>query len=363
MPDLTFMVPGRLETRTGGYGYDRRIVSGLRERGWSVMVHELDGAFPHPAPAERAHAARALGSCADGALVLIDALALGALPDEVEREAARLRVVALVHLPLATETGLDPAIAEALEQSERRALRAAAAIVVTGRSTAETLASYGVPREQMSLVEPGTDRAPLATAADPSAGPNGRAPIRLLTAATLSQRKGHDLLFAALGRLSRLDWSLTCAGSLDRDPPTVMRLRTQLRDLGLEARVALVGDLDERALSECYARADAFVLATLHESYCMAVAEAVARGLPVVATDTGAIGDVVGRTDAPAQPAGLIVPPGDLDALTDALSQVIGNAALRARLAEGARQARERLPTWGQVLDKMESVLERTRIR
>ena len=98
---LTFVVPGDLETRTGGYGYDRRIVDGLRERGWRVDVVSLDGTFPFPTRAAREEAGRALAAIPDGATVLIDGLALGVLPDEAEREGKRLNLVALVHHALA----------------------------------------------------------------------------------------------------------------------------------------------------------------------------------------------------------------------------------------------------------------------
>src|SRR5882724_10920539 len=94
---VTIVVPGDLEMRTGGYGYDRRIIAGLRDRGWSVAVLQLADGFPYPTPAMRDDAARAMGAIPDGAVVLVDGLAFGALADEVEREAARLRFVALVH--------------------------------------------------------------------------------------------------------------------------------------------------------------------------------------------------------------------------------------------------------------------------
>ena len=84
-PALTVVIPGDLETRTGGYGYDRRVIAGLRERGWSVNVVSLDDSFPLPTPAAREHAGRMLASIPDGATVLIDGLAFGALPDDVAR--------------------------------------------------------------------------------------------------------------------------------------------------------------------------------------------------------------------------------------------------------------------------------------
>jgi glycosyltransferase involved in cell wall biosynthesis len=158
--------------------------------------------------------------------------------------------------------------------------------------------------------------------------------------ATLTPRKGYELLMSALAAIPPHDWRLTCAGSLDRDAPTVARVLEQVRDNGFENRISFVGDLDAAAVAVQYDRADVFVLPTLYEGYGMVVAEALARGLPVVSTATGAILDLVGSD------AGIVVPPGDLPAFTDALSRVIADPGLRARLADGARRVRQRLPTW-----------------
>jgi predicted O-methyltransferase YrrM len=188
--------------------------------------------------------------------------------------------------------------------------------------------------------------------------------------ATVTPRKGYELLLTALAAIPQRNWRLTCAGSLDRDPATVARVRAQLRDSGLEDRVSLAGDMDATALGAQYDRADLFVLPTLYEGYGMAVAEALARGLPVISTATGAIEDLVlgNRRVQPASPepgrtrpddaAGIIVPPGDLPAFTDALFRVVGDANLRSRLAANARRARQRLPTWEAAAAAMAEALE-----
>ena len=333
-----------LETRTGGYEYDRRIIAGLRARGWTVDVSPLDATFPQPTRAAREGAVRVFAAIPDGATVLVDGLALGALPDEIAREAARLTFVALVHHPLAAETGLDPDVAGALEGSERRALASARGVVVTSRRTAASMTRYGVSEDRIAIVEPGTDRAPLAR--------GSQSAMSLLCVATLTPRKGHELLCRALAAVSKKQWRLRCAGSLDRDPATTARVRAQLRADGLEDRVSLVGELDAAALALEYDRADVFVLATLYEGYGMAVAEALARGLPVVSTATGAIEEIVCG-------AGRIVPPGNLDALTVALSSVLGDPSARDALAARARQVRDRLPTWDDATTRLARALER----
>ncbi len=343
------LVPGSLESRTGGYAYDRRIAAELRRRGWTIEVRGLDASFPRPTAAALADAARVLADIPDGHTVLVDGLALGVMPSEVEREASRLRLVALVHMPLAAEIGIDSDVAARLEASERRALGAAALVVVTGRWTMSALERYDVGRHRIALVEPGTDRGPVARG-------SGGSPLELLCMATLNPGKGHEILIRALASLSPRGWHLTCAGSLDRHPPTVERVRAIVRAKSLDDRVSLAGELDDVALAAAFDRADLFVLATLRETYGMAVAEALAHGLPVVSTTTGAIADLVGPAD---DGAGLLAPPGDEAALETALSRVMSDARLRDRLAEGARRMRGRLPTWEEAADKMAAALER----
>ena len=153
---LAFLLPGDPATRTGGYGYDRAIVAGLRAAGWAVDLPPLPDAFPWPDEAARAAAARRVEQLPDGSLVVADGLAFGALPDLAERHARRLRWVALVHHPLAQEAGLSPAQRQALFDSERRALACARVVIVTSAATGRALSAYGVPADRVGVVPPGT---------------------------------------------------------------------------------------------------------------------------------------------------------------------------------------------------------------
>jgi len=345
---VAFVVPGSIDTRTGGYGYDREIIAGLERSGWTVHVHEIPGTFPLPSAASRAAAGATLAGLPDGTRVVVDGLALGALPDEALREAARLRLIALVHHPLADETGLPADERARLEASERRALQAVRHVVVTSPRTAATLDRYGVAPGSITVIEPGTDPAPQSRGSRSA----GTRDVELLCVATLVPRKGHDVLVRALAAMPDAPWHLTCVGGLDRDEAWVAGLRAAVAAAGLEGRIAFVGELGREPLDACYDAADVFVLPTWYEGYGMAVAEALARGLPVVSTATGAIADLVG-TDA-----GILVPPGDAAALMRGLDAIVSDTALRERLASGARQARGRLRSWDDAAERMARTIE-----
>jgi glycosyltransferase involved in cell wall biosynthesis len=341
---VALLLPGRFDARTGGTIYDRRIVEGLRRLGRRVEVHELDGSFPRPTAGALDHAAGVLDALPDGAIAIVDSLALGAMPSLLERAAPRLVVVALMHLPLAADPALGADSAAAFAEAEGRALATARRVVVTGAATIGLLAGYTIDPDRLVLIEPGTDPAPLARGSV-----EGR--VHLLSVATLNAGKGHEWLLRSLAAVPSNGWHLTCAGSLTRDAVTAARVFDTVRALGLEERVRFAGDLDAQALHTCYDAADVFVLASLGETYGMAAAEALARGLPVVSTRTGAIPALVGAE------AGLLVEAGDEAAMTGALARVIGDTAFRARLAAGARAVRERLPAWDEAAARMAAVL------
>jgi len=335
---IAFAIPGAIETRTGGYAYDRRLIAGLRARGVLVRHLEWPGGFPTPTGADLAAAARSLAGQPDGSIVIIDGLAYGAMPDLAAGEGHRLRLVALVHHPLALETGAPAGLVE----PERRALRYAAAVIATSAATAETLRrAYDVPAERLVVARPGT--APAL--------PAPRRGCHILSLGTVTPRKGHDVLVAALGRIAHLPWRCTIAGSLDRAPATAANLRAQIAAAGLADRIALVGDVEDA--DALFAAADLFVLASRHEGFGMAYAEALMRGLPVIGTTAGAIPSIV----PPA--AGALVPPDDAPALAEAMARLLTDPAAREAASAAALQAAARLPRWEDTVSTVAGLLGR----
>jgi glycosyltransferase involved in cell wall biosynthesis len=329
-----FAVPGDLATPTGGYAYDRRMIAELKQLGWQINVVALGDGFPRPTEAQRATALARLMDIPAGRAVVIDGLALGVLPEEAGQVAAAHPLIALVHHPLALESGLSATQADEMRTSERAALAPAKRVIVTSPATARALvADYNVAEDRIVVALPGNDLVPLAK-------PNGSGVVRLLAIGSIVPRKGFDILIAALATLIELPWHLTIAGDRTRNAKASAQLDTDIARCNLASRVTVLGAVSDERIAELYGDADLFTLASRHEGYGMAFSEAIARGVPVLATTAGAIPETV-----PAE-AGLLVPPDNIDAFAVALRRLIANPNERKRLAGGAREAARKLPTW-----------------
>ena len=343
---LHLLVPGAITQRTGGYRYDARIVDGLRSLGWPVTVHELVGQYPDPDERALHAVAGALDGVGDGEIALIDGLCLTAAAPVLKRHAGRIGRVGLVHHPAALETGVSETLARVLAAGERTALAACDQVIATSRTSAVGLnADYAVAPGRLTVVEPGVDPAPLARG-------SGDGVPNLLCVGTITARKGHGLLVAALATLTDLPWRLVCAGSGTRDPGTAAAVHGAVATAELGEQISFVGELADDALDAAFAEADLLVSASHYEGYGMALTEALARGLPIVATAGGAVAQTV-----PAD-AGLIVPGGNCTALAAALRQVVGMPDRRRALAEGAKRARATLTGWPQAAARFAQLLE-----
>jgi glycosyltransferase involved in cell wall biosynthesis len=168
--------------------------------------------------------------------------------------------------------------------------------------------------------------------------------------------KGHDVLLQALETVSELSWRCVCVGSLDRDPGFAEGLCRRSLAGGLGDRVSFPGPRTGPDLVRSYATADLLLLASRAETYGMVVSEALARGLPVVATDVGGVTEALGHGADGVRP-GLLVAPDDPQALAAALRAWLGNAQLRGRLRRAARDRRASLPGWSTTTSVLGGVL------
>ncbi|MEO1194082.1 MAG: glycosyltransferase family 4 protein [Pseudomonadota bacterium] len=338
-------VPGDLESPTGGYAYARALLA-EEGAGWHLRHLPLPGGFPDADDALLADSRRLLQALPPDQPVLIDGLAYACLPPAL-LSAIQPPCLALVHHPLALETGLSPERAAALRTSEVAALALADGVVVTSPETARVLAAdYAVPQNAITVAEPGT-RLP------PSPATGGAERPELLCVATISPRKGQETLVAALASLTDLDWHCRLVGSTEREPASTRTLRQAIADAGLQQRITLTGALPADQVAACYAAADLFVLPSRYEGYGMAFAEALSWGLPVLACPTGAVPQTV-----PAD-AALFVPPDDPTSLAVALRRVLTEPNLRQQKATAAWAAGRRLPQWSDTAALVAAALDR----
>ena len=322
---------------SGGNTYDRRLCAGLAALGWEVREHTIlaedrCGRAEYPASA----LGEALAGVPDGGVVLLDGLVATGHPEVLGAEAGRLRLVALVHLPLGLPAPDDSGCP--VPAHEEAALRGVAHVVTTSRWTRRWLLdAYGLDPSRVTVAVPGVEPAPLV-AGDPTGH-------RLLCVGAVIPAKGQDVLLEGLARVATPGWVCELVGTIERDPGFVDHLRGRAIELGIADRVRFRGPLVGTALDAAYARADLFVTASRGETYGMVVTEALARGIPVLATRVGGLPEALGHTPGGQRP-GVLVPPDDPAALAGALGQWLGDPRLRRHLRHKAAQRRPMLPTW-----------------
>jgi glycosyltransferase involved in cell wall biosynthesis len=249
----------------------------------------------------------------------------------------------LLHLPLAAARQ-DPTA----QRSERSVLRAAAAVIVPSEWTRrQVLTRYEIPAHRVHVAQPGVDRVTARYRPVPG---------RLLCVGVLSRHKGQDLLVEALADLAGRDWTCVLAGSLDRDPDFVRRLRDRIGQLGLDQRVRLSGVLAGPELSHAYSTADLLVAPSRAETYGMTVTEALAHGVPVIAAAVGGLPEAFGVTAEGTGP-GQLVPPGDPAALAAALGRWLDDAGRRDRLRAAVAQRQLTLHSWERTTQELAAAL------
>jgi glycosyltransferase involved in cell wall biosynthesis len=327
---------------SGGNAYDRRLCQDLGAR-----VLPVSGRWPHPDATARAGLSATLAASPDGAVVLVDGLVACGVPEIMVPAARRLALAVLVHLPLGDESGADPA----LVARERETLAAAAAVVATSPWTARRLATvHGLDPEQITVAAPGVDPAPLAPGTDGASN--------LLCVGSITPTKGQDLLVEALAAVADLPWTCDLVGPVRRDPVHVATVEKLIAHHGLGDRVRIVGPQVGSALNTAYAAADLLVVPSRAETYGMAVTEALARGIPVLATDAGGLVETLGH-DPDGRVPGFVVPAHDATTLGVVLKRWLTEPVLRNGLRRSARARRGMLQGWEVTSRCVRTVLDR----
>ena len=329
---------------SGGNAYDRQVCRALAEIGWPVEIHAVPGSWPRADAAAYAALADVVQRIPDGAVALLDGLVASTAAEVLVPQANRLRLVPLVHMPL----GQGTADSEVRTQ-EGAVLAAAASVVTTSAWSRRTLLElYSLPGDRVHVAEPGVDAAPLA----PGTTTGGA----LLCVAAVIPGKGHDVLLDALATMTDLSWNCLCVGSKDRDPAFAETIRRRVLHDGLRGRVRFPGPRTGAELGRTYVSADLLVLPSRAETYGMVVTEALAHGLPVVATDVGGVAEALGHGTGGMRP-GVLVPPEDPAAFAAALRAWLGDSEVRRTWRRAACERRASLSGWSTTTSVLAAVL------
>lgn len=302
-----------LDRPSGGNIYDRCLLDAARHAGFplsSVVVEfdEVERRF-----GERSESFR-----------IWDGLLLEALARERALEPGRWGV--LLHWLSSQDPALEAATRTRLESIEQGIVDAAALVLVSSRSLERALRQR---RRHGRIVacEPGIRsafRAPIRRATGRSSDV-----VELLTVANTVPAKGLVETLPLLASLQAHRWRWHVVGDRAVDPACTRRFDDEVRRLGLAQRIVRHGSLDAHGVVERMDLADVFVFPSRFESYGMALAEAAARALPVVAYRVGAAGRLLhDGTNA------MLVPVGHVGAFIEALQRMIADAPLRERFRD-----------------------------
>ena len=337
--------PSSSAALTGGYEYNRQIAAVRSAGGSSPSGADSPGG---PAGHLRSGAAARyrwvapahLGSYLSGSggvreAVLVDSLFFAYSQLTLPRRPPRAPVALLCHV-VPWEQWPDDDVSGSLAWL-------AGAVTTSGATVAAAAAGLGRRGcgGPVLAVPPGVDLRRFAPADAEGGGPPAGAATKLITVANVCRDKGHLHLLEALAQLTHHRWRWRIVGDLSQEPDTVRTLRRRAAALGVEGRLDLVGSVAGAALVGCYRDADVAVYPTLRESYGMAIVEALACGVPVLASDVGGVAEAVGGSGA-AQ----LLSAGDPAAWVAALGRLMARPGERRRLATTARGERGDLRSW-----------------
>jgi glycosyltransferase involved in cell wall biosynthesis len=331
--------------KTGGYLYNGRVISGLRHRGFEIEEFVAGGASPE----EQRAAALRFESTFDPSrfdTIVVDALARIAVSQHLDLWLASRPVVALVHeLPSVAGGGSGHETVASEQNYEEPLLRADRLVAVSDHGR-KVLLGRGVSPGRIHVVPPGLDGVPVGDGSPA----RGDGPLRALCVAQWIERKGIMTLVEAWTLRERKGAVLELIGETDADPDYACLVRAAI-EAAPRGSIVVSGCLDDASLGASYASADLFVLPSRYEGYGIVYAEALARGLPIIACDTGPVPDLTGRE------AAVLVQPDDREALSAALDLLLEDPTLRMRMSAAARRRASRLPRWEDTVVGFEQVL------
>ncbi len=342
---IGLVVYGDLDTRSGGFRYDRQLVAALRERGETVEVIELPwrsyprGLLDNLSPGLRRRLA------GDHDVLLQDELAHPSLVGTNHRLSTP--IVSIVHHLRASEPSR---LAPLYRGVEGHYLRGVDGVVCNSTVTRDVVTDLGVDPDRTVVAPPACDRFDPTLDPDTITERATETPLRVLFVGNISPRKGIDTLLDGLAATAA-DATLTVVGR-SVDDAYSSRLRGRVADNGLTDRVTFTGELSDAELAEQFRDHHALAVPSRYEGYGLVYLEAMSFGLPAVASRAGGATDIV--TDGE---NGFLVDPDDPAAVADALTTLATDRDRLAAMGQAARQRYDAQPDWTETAGRVQQLL------
>jgi glycosyltransferase involved in cell wall biosynthesis len=334
LPLITLGDPRRL---SGGYLYHLRMAEAAPAHSARIPFISFPDS-PFPFAALRGPAVLRRSQTLGASALLLDSIAAAFTAPALLTHRPGLPVIAVLHQP---PGGIDhgPFRERVQAPLDRLALRRADLLIAASEHLADQLVEVGLPRSQIRVVPPGRDVAPPPGGTAPDLRKGRRAAF--LAVANWLPRKGILELLDAFARIPAEAGTLHLVGEESAETRYGARVRSRIAEGDLDLRVVRHGPLPTKDVAALYAASDVFVLPAAREPYGTVWGEAMAFGLPVVGWRAGNLPYL-----AENRREGLLVEPGDVDALAQALRRLALDSDLRTRLGAAAKWRALERPTW-----------------
>jgi glycosyltransferase involved in cell wall biosynthesis len=343
--NVHFLIPGDYQTLTGGNIYNRNIIKGLKDRGYEIILNELEDDFPFPNEKTLARCRAVLNNIPQGEPIVIDSLALGSLLPVLMDFYGKYPIISLIHIPFAFNEDIAATQRDILAQQEKNVLTMSSAIVVTSNYTAKIISGWLKFPPSIYVVPPGVEFERRKFYWPPY-------PQRLICVSNYMPNKGQYILLKALTSLKKLNWKLTCYGNKNFNPRYVDSLLSVVDKYGLGDRVLINNSVSGKELENAYLDSDICVLPSYFETYGMVLSEALAHGIPVIASTGGGIRDTVPIS------MGLFFKPGDISELQSVIRSILTDSWLYQRLSSETALYYKKAITWKDSVNKFDEIIK-----
>lgn len=355
------VIYGSLDTVSGGFLYDRKLVDYLRRQGEEVKIISLPWvSYGRSLLHNLSPAILRQLDAANVDLLLQDELnhpslawLNGRIHGRIHGRTSTTPIISIVHHLRVQEQW--PAWQRSLYRTvERRYLQTVDAFIYNSRTTRDSVQAL-IGDTRHVVAPPAGDRfRPALDATAIAARARAAGPLRLLFVGSLIPRKGLHTLLDALAWLKDEPWTLDVVGPTAVSPTYTTRIRRQIKTAALEHHVTLHGLLPDDALAALAARSHLLVIPSSYEGFGIAYLEGMAFGLPAIATRSGAAHEIITHGEN-----GFLVPPGETAELVAILGALLHDRKRLTHLSLAAHARARAHPTWNESMARAYAFLRR----